>query len=213
MNARVNRLFPCAFALLAACSAAVADSTSSQHSKVEAASSRAGAQPFSARAPVAAQTSGARAVFYDLARHRADAERRIGSAVVVDFGAPGDAKYTLGGWNTRMRPGIAIDGSTVSFVSGSYGDVIVPTQGKGKQLLRLRVRAPRDGGLVAYLDDKVIGHLKSKPSEFAIHDLELPAELPAGEHMLRLRAAGIGRIGAHETAFALDWLSVGDTAP
>ena len=162
---------------------------------------------------MAAQPGAARVVFYDLARHRAAAERRVGQTVVVDFGTPGDAKYTLGGWNTRMRPGSAIDGSSVSFVSGSYGDVIVPTQGKGKQLLRLRVRAPRDGSLVAYVDDKVIAHLKSKPSEFALHDLALPADLPGGEHMLRLRASGIGRIGAHETAFALDWLSVGDTAP
>lgn len=159
--------------------------------------------------PVQAQSTGPRGVYYDLAKHHSHAELHVADTLLIDFGSPADAKYTLGGWNTRMRRGSAIDGASVAFVSGSYGDVIVPLSEPGRRVIRVRVRAPRDGGVVAYLGDRVVGRFKGDPAQFSIFEIEVPEATPRTEHLLRLRASGMGHIGTHETALALDWISVG----
>jgi choline-sulfatase len=192
----LNRLVWSGLCLLSACSLA-----SAEHQRSAASSATS--------APAQAQSAGARSVYYDLAKHHGHAELRSGDSLLMDFGNPGDAKYTLGGWNTRMRRGSAVDGASVAFVSGSYGDVIVPLAEPGRRVVRMRVRAPRDGGVVAYLGERVVGRFKGEPSQFSVFEIEVPDDVARGEHMLRLRASGMGRIDAHETALALDWLSVG----
>jgi arylsulfatase A-like enzyme len=152
------------------------------------------------------------AVFYDLAKHRAHSELRFGQTLLLDFGGPDDAKYTLGGWGTRIRPGATVDGASTAFVSGAYGEVLLPIHGAGPQTLRVRARAPRDGGLIAYLDDKVVARFKGKADEFSTFEVGIPDNIARGEHMLRLRGSGMGRVGAHSTALALDWVSVGGKA-
>jgi choline-sulfatase len=149
------------------------------------------------------------AVFYDLAQHGADAELRVQDALLIDFGAPGDAKFTLGGWGTRMRPGVMLGAESAALVSGAYGEVLLPVHGQGPQVVRIRARAPRDGGIVASLDDKVVARLKGSPEQFTTFDIPLPDGTARGEHRLRLRGSGMGRIDAHSTALALDWVAVG----
>jgi arylsulfatase A-like enzyme len=135
---------------------------------------------------------------------------RVGDTLFMDFGAPGEAKYTLGGWNTRMLPGAQVEGASTAFVRGSYGDVTLPVLFGGGGVVDVRLRAPRNGDVTLYLDGKVISRTRSDTKTFQTLHLELgPDVLTRGEHLLRVRGAGIGQIDAHETAVALDWVSVG----
>ena len=200
MSSVAKRIVPYALCMLGACSAANA-------AEVE---SREGQAARTSAAPVGAQTAGPRAVFYDLAKHRDHAELRLGKALLIDLGTPAAAKYTLGGWSTHMRPGAQLDGVSAALVSGSYGDVIVPLVEPGRRVIRVRARAARDGSLVAYLGEKVVGRFKGKSDAFSVFEIEVPEAAERSEQLLRLRGSGIGRMGPHETAVAIDWITVGD---
>src|SRR5690606_25976308 len=113
---------------------------------------------------------------------------------------------------TRVTPGAELDGASTVFVRGSYGDVLLPVEREGPLVIEARVRAPRDGQVTLYLDGDVVLRTKVPRDAFGVVRVELPAgKLSVGEHMLRVRGAGIGRIDAHETAIALDWVAVGPT--
>lgn len=199
MPLSTSRLLSYALCALSACSAANADV--GREPKAAPASR--------ASAPPRALSGTEMDVFYDLAKHRAHADTRMGRTLVVDFGSRGDAKYTLGGWGTHVLAGARVDGVSAAFVNGPYGDIILPLGASPHESVRLRLRAPRDGSFIVYLDEKVIARLKGKASEFATYDIDVPEGTPPGEHMLRLRGSGIARLGAHQTAIALDYLAVG----
>lgn len=152
-------------------------------------------------------------VIYDLAAHRADAEVFQGRSLVVDFGAPGDAKYTLGGWGTRARGSTVVDGVTATLIQGSHGDVILPVHFEGPASVLVNLRAPRDGEVTAYLGDTVIARVKTDRSRFNTVRIDLPAaSVTRGEQLLRFRASGMASLGKESAALALDWLSVGPSA-
>lgn len=196
-----------------------------QASRAVSPSSPAAAAPVSAAAPASPEVAqGApsepvraqpaepakQRVVYDLGAHVEHADLFRGDTLVLDFGEPGGAKYTLGGWGTRVIPGADIDGATTAFVRGSYGDVLLPVQHDGALVIEVRLRAPRDGEVTLYLDEQVALRTKIARDAFGTVKLELPAgKLARGEHMLRVRGSGLGRIGKHETAIALDWVAIG----
>ncbi len=175
-------------------------------------SAKAGALPVGGEASPHAHPESpvsARSVLYDLAAHRDHAELRHGNELVIDLGAPGDAKYTLGGWGTRMRKGVTVGDTTAAFVRGSYGDVLLPVDFDGAASLAFRARAPRNGDITIYLDEQVLTRVKTAAEKFEITQLDVPADkLGKREHMLRLRGSGMGKIGANSTAVAIDWVSI-----
>jgi choline-sulfatase len=63
-----------------------------------------------------------------------------------------------------------------------------------------------------YLDDKVLLRTKTAKDAFGTIRFALPEGTARGEHMLRIRGSGMGRIGVHSTAIALDWLALGSTS-
>jgi arylsulfatase A-like enzyme len=201
-----------AFALaLAGCTAVSADSLNvSPPAKTGAASNAVNAQQAQggkAAGPRAAV--GKRSTHYDLSRHLAHAEIRRGEELVIDFGGAGEAKYTLGGWNTHMRPGVTIEGTTAALVTGSYGDITTPVPFDDGATITLRVRAPRDGDLTFYVDGALVQRVKTDKAAFQVVRLELPAEkLGKGEHMLRVRGSGMAKLGSHESAVAIDWMTI-----
>jgi len=78
-------------------------------------------------AEIEAAPSAPARVRYDLAAHLARAELRDGDTLVVDFGTPGAAKYTLGGWRTRVGRD-AMDGdASVSVIENVTGFVLAPS--------------------------------------------------------------------------------------
>jgi choline-sulfatase len=156
-----------------------------------------------------ADSAAAETLYYDLAAHRADAEVFQGAALVADFGGPGDAKYTLGGWGTRVRGAASVDGVGAALVRGTHGDLIIPVPFDGGATVRLQLRAPRDGEVTAYLGDTVVARVKTDKSQFNTVRIDLPPErAPRGEHLLRLRASGLAPLGRESVAVAVDWLTV-----
>jgi hypothetical protein len=63
--------------------------------------------------------------------------------------------------------------------------------------------------IVAYVDDKRLGALRLLANETKVVTLpQLPAELPAGRHVIELRFAG-GRRGQREPLAEIDWIRIG----
>jgi arylsulfatase A-like enzyme len=147
---------------------------------------------------------------YDLASHAARAEVREGAVLVVDFGAPGAAKYTIGGFRTGTVDG-ELEGTTVLFVKGRTGRVALPSDQPGPLTLVLRARTLRPGDLRVYVDEDQLSIEQTEDTDgFALYRIELPEGLTAGEHELLLRTPataavrGVGDVGA-----AIDWLRLG----
>jgi len=198
---------------LTGCTTASAETTGrAAHPATPAPAKPSVAAPVAHEAPPQARPSSgsrARSVLYDFAAHLDHAELRHGRELLIDFGAPGDAKYTLGGWGTRMRKGVTVDDTTAAFVRGAYGDVLLPVDFDGAASVAIRARAPRDGDITIYLDEKVLTRVKTAADKFEITQLEVPADkLGKREHMLRLRGSGMGKIGTSSTAIAIDWVSI-----
>ncbi len=170
-------------------------------------------QPPAAAPAVVARRGENERVFYDLAAHREHAEVFQGRSVVIDFGAQGDAKYTLGGWGTRVRGAVTVDGTSATLVRGSRGDVILPIHFDEPASVTVNLRAPRDGQVTAYLGETVVARLKTDRSRFNTVRIDLPADkVTRGEHLLRFRASGMAALGKGSAALAIDWLSVGPSS-
>jgi len=156
-------------------------------------------------------------VRYALARHVARAELRQSDSLVIDFGVPSAAKYTIGGWRTRIGRDVReteSDGhiATSSVIENVTGFFILPSDVPGPRTLRLRARALRDGRMTAYIDQETIG-LARLPTDgsYATIELTLPEErLHVGENMVQLRIAQTGQLGAIESAgIVIDWARLG----
>jgi choline-sulfatase len=202
--ARRTRFTPLLLVLAACATSAPGSGQTPAPSAARAVPSASSAQPSKP-----ARSSVPLGLFYDFAQQLSDAELRCGDTLWIDFGAPGDAKFTLGGWGTSMRPGVTLGPDSAALVSGSYGDLLLPIHGSGAQAVRIRAQAPRDGSIVASLDEKVVARLKGSSKQFDTFDIALPEGLAPGEHRLRLRGSGMGKVGPHSTALALDWVAVG----
>lgn len=141
------------------------------------------------------------------------------------MGVPGAAKYTIGGWRTRVGRDVRErlpDGSiaTSSVIENVTGFVIVPSDAPGPRTLRLRARALTDGRLTVYVDGETVG-LARLPTDgsYATVEITLPAErLHVGENMVQLRIPQTGVLprpagegGAITNAGVLvDWIRLGD---
>jgi choline-sulfatase len=206
---------PLSLALLAiACTGACTSASADTNSRVIPPVHGGSAPPPAAAPPTTRTSSSAPAgrIVYDFAAHVEHAELRRGESLILDLGETGGAKYALGGWGTRVVPGLEVDGATTAFVRGSYGDVLLPVHQRGPLVIEARVRAPRDGEVTAYLGDDVVLRTKLAKEAFSTVRIDVPAgKLAVGEHMLRLRGSGMGRIENRETAIAIDWVAVGPT--
>ena len=140
------------------------------------------------------EPEGASRVRYDLAAHLARAELRQGSTLVVDFGSPGAAKYTLGGWRTRVGDDVTEGDVTASAVESVTGFLLAPSDRDGPATLHLRARAVSDGRLTLYIDQQTIGHANlPTDGSYATVDVVLDTErFHRGENIVQLRVPSTG---------------------
>ncbi len=155
-------------------------------------------------------------VHFDLASHVARAEvREGGRALVVDFAAPGAAKYTIGGFRTDTVPG-ELDGARVLFVRGRAGRVSIPVD-TSSAAIALSARSMRPGALRLYVDDRELDVTVTPAAigEASLLRATLPPDLPLGEHELLVRTPGTVDVrGAGSVGAAIGWVRVGpSTAP
>jgi arylsulfatase A-like enzyme len=172
----------------------------------------------------AARPTGSPRVRYALARHVPRAELRQGETLVLDMGVPGSAKYTIGGWRTRVGASVnerpeGQPAASSSVIENVTGFVIVPSDVPGPRTLRMRARALGDGRLTVYVDGETVG-LARLPTDgtYATVELTIPAErLHVGENMVQLRIPQTGVLarpasegGAITNAGVLiDWIRLG----
>lgn len=163
--------------------------------------------------PEPSEPEGASRVRYDLAAHLARAELRQGSTLVVDFGTPGAAKYTLGGWRTRVGDDVTEGDVTASAIENVTGFLLAPSDRDGPATLRLHARAVSDGRLTLYIDQQTIG-LARLPTDgtYATIDVALtPERFHRGENMVQLRVPSTGAVpGVGSAGILVDWMRIGD---
>lgn len=167
------------------------------------------ATPTTARAELGHGTPRVR---YALARHVARAELRHEGHLVIDFGAPSSAMYTLGGWRTRVGENTRDGDVTVSVIENVTGHILVPSDSDTPQELILRARAFGDGRLTAYIDQQTIG-LARLPSDGSYTTVRIPLDVNRfhrGENSVQLRVPATGQLGSIARAgIAIDWARLG----
>ncbi|MBX3251785.1 MAG: sulfatase-like hydrolase/transferase [Myxococcales bacterium] len=199
-------------ALIALCALALAcgddDSSPAERPGTPSVEGSEGAQ---APAPDAPPATGREIVRFDLARHAARAERFDGDTLLVDFGEPGAAKYTLGGWRTRTGDDHAFDGVTTTLIPGVIGELALPAATAGTHELVLRARAFGDGRVTLYVGEDAVAYPQlPRDGSFATVRATIAAgKLAAGENVIQLRVGARGRDGAVQAGLALDWLRLG----
>ena len=156
--------------------------------------------------PVEEATPAHERMHFDLARHVARAELAEGDALLVDFGTPGAAKYTLGGWRTRTDGSHTFGEVSTTLIEGVTGEVILPVAEAGPHVLRLRARAFGDGRLTVYLDGDTVHHDRL-PTDGSFDTVTVALDaLEPGEHALQLRVPERGRDDGFRAGIALDWM-------
>jgi arylsulfatase A-like enzyme len=174
-------------------------------------------QPAPKDAPAAAPVAGPEPapviVRYDLAAHPERAELRRGRVQLVDFGEPGGAKYTLGGWMTGAGDDRVLDGTSALVVPGKVVKLLLPADEGGAARVVMRVRGMRPGPLTVHLNGETLANLKLSGDGFERFELPLDGEnaglLKGGENLLQLRVHRTGSApGAARAGLAIDWVEL-----
>ncbi|MDH5491331.1 MAG: hypothetical protein OEY14_05205, partial [Myxococcales bacterium] len=213
-----QRLLPAALALFAAlgfpaCGEEPDEATASGAEAPPTSGPRSAPRAAEGDAP---EPEGVARIRYDLARHLARAEMRERGALWIDFGVPGGAKYTLGGWRTRAGPDRDFDGTSALVFRGVTGKLLLPADSEGAHVLLLRARAFGDGRLTVYIEGETVAHARlPTDGRFETIRIELPAgRLRRGENMLQLRVPRAGAApGLRAAGLALDWLRLQPLGP
>ncbi|MFK7987070.1 MAG: sulfatase [Sandaracinaceae bacterium] len=163
-----------------------------------------------AAAPSDAVPQGRARVRFDLARHLERAEQRFGSTRFVDFGGPGGAAVTAGGWLSHVGHDRVEDETTVALTTRSRARIAVPPVAETTEIA-LRLRAYRPGTVRLYLEEREVHSQEVERGAWTV----VTATLPAGEaeRELIVRFDRGSRIDGQRAYLALDWLSVGDARP
>ncbi len=164
-------------------------------------------------APSEPRHAGHEIVRFDLTKHLARAELRRGEALLIDFGEPGSAKYTLGGWRTRTGDDRRFGDTTTTLIPGVIGELVVPAQSTGAHELVLRARAFGDGRVTLYVGEDAVAYPQlPRDGSFATVRATIPeGKLVAGENVVQLRVSSRGRSDGVEAGLALDWLRLAPT--
>ena len=175
---------------------------------------RSASAPTSAPTPEAAspRAAGPQRVIFDLAAHpeRAETRWRVNEAdaLVIDYGTRAAAKYTLGGWRTRVGRDHDFGETSTTLLEGVTGLFLLPVEREGAHEIAFRARAFGDGRTTIYIDDETVHHARL-PTRGDFEIVRFRVEnLSAGEHTLRLRVPRTGRGDGVSAGVALDWMAI-----
>jgi choline-sulfatase len=145
-------------------------------------------------------------VHYALAAHLARAELRSGATLVADFGVPGGAKYTLGGWLTSTGDDRVVADASAMIVPGTTAKLALPAASTDAQVIAVRARAGRRERLRVFLNTREIGRgeLGGDGAWTTVRVSVAAGVLKRGENTLLLRAESPG--------LAVDWVKLGPAA-
>jgi choline-sulfatase len=145
----------------------------------------------------------AQRVFYALARHSDEAELRQDSTQLFDFGLPGDAKYTLGGWLAFPSEARELDGHSALFVHGRNLKLVLAADRADDEQLTVALRSFAPTSVSVFINGTKLEDRALLGEAFETLTLPIPSGLlNAGENTLEFR------IGVQSATFALDWLAL-----
>lgn len=167
--------------------------------------------PVAEPRPAPAASKAKAQLHFDLAAHAERAELHQGSTLVMDFGVPGDAKYTFGGWLSGAGRGQRIEDTTALLVPDKSLKLALPAQDAGAATLSMRVRGFAAGPLTVYVNNEVLADLKLGGKGFETFTLPIHAGLlAAGDNRLQLRVTRTGSAPSVANAgLALDFVRLG----
>lgn len=151
-------------------------------------------------------------VRYDFAGWVARAEVRQGRTLTIDFGVPGGAKYTLGGWTSGTGADRELDGTSVLVIGDARAKLALPVDFDGPGVLTIRAATFARGPTAVYVGDATIAQAQfAGDGTFRVVRIPIPAEqLGRGEKLLQLRPAGAGSArGIGSARIAIDWIRFG----
>ena len=155
--------------------------------------------------------TGSEQTYFDLTKHLAWADLYDPTgALVIDFGTLAAAKYTFGGWRTRVRHRVTRGRASASVIKHVTGKFLLPAQGT-ETTLSLRVASKQRGALTVYLNDKTLGHAKvtTTDGEWTVVQLGIaPGLIKKGDNVVQLRVAN-----APKSEIYLDWVRLGTMGP
>jgi hypothetical protein len=126
----------------------------------------------------------------------------------MDYGVPGDAKYTLGGWQSATGDSHAFEDGRARLVPGKLARLALPADSDAAARLSLRVRGFAQGPLTVHANGETLADLALDGSGFQIFELPVaPGVLSRGENALQLRVARTGSApGVAGAGLAIDWV-------
>lgn len=148
---------------------------------------------------VRSKLSSHRPLLDEVARAEIDSD-----GVVIDFGTPGQHKYTRGGWLTGWGSDLAASKDAVRLTSRrGFLDLVAPRTAPRAIVVRARSRTEGQR-LSLHVGDRELGAIELKP-EWAIHRVDIgDGAIPrAGAFRLEVRASKEATGGARAE---LDWL-------
>ena len=161
----------------------------------------------------AAPTTPAR-IYYDLARHVAHAEVYEGDTLVMDYGVPGSAKYTLGGWLSGSGESRTVDDTSVTIIAGKTVKLTLPAERAEQRYLTLRLRSFKPGPLTVYVNGATLANVNLSGKESETIPVTVPEGLlKTGENTLQLRVSKTGSTsGVPNAGLAIDWIRLSTAA-
>jgi choline-sulfatase len=150
-------------------------------------------------------------VHYALANHLVHSELRQREAQLFDFGVPGDAKYTLGGWLGRRTETQTLDGRSGLRVRASSLKLQLPADRDDVEQLTLELRSFGPAQLSVFINGKPLSYAALQGTGFESVVVLLPkGVLARGENTLDLRVDTTDPARQLEPGFLLDFIALSD---
>lgn len=147
---------------------------------------------------------------YSFANRFDEAELYFGDDLVIDFSRDAAAKYTLGGWRTRVGKRAKAFGEQVRLIEGTSALFTFPRKTTATHL-HMRVAAAGNGAMTVYRNEKAFAYPEA-PARKGLKIVHAPLKqdsFDAAEETFRIRAGKTGALDAQRGGAALSWMQIG----
>lgn len=155
--------------------------------------------------------TGATHVHYALARYLERSEQWRGDTQLFDFGEPGDAKYTMGGWLGHQHTRERHEGKSTLRLFGNNLKLLLPADREDRSQLTLALRCFGPARLALHWNGRLVSTAMLSGGTMETISVSLPkGVLKRGDNLVELRL--FNRVDTLEPGFALDYAALGPRA-
>lgn len=147
-------------------------------------------------------------VHYALARYVERSEQWRGDTQLFDFGEPGDAKYTMGGWLGHQHTREQHEGKSTLRVFGNSLKLLLPADREDRSQLTVALRCFGPARLAMYWNGHLASTAMLSGGTMETVSVSLPkASMKRGGNLVELRV--FNRVDTLEPGFAVDYAALG----